>query len=414
MRCNGILPAVPRADDVALSPSERHASAATYPSRRFIATALLIVWCLVLSAVATAQASQASAQPTIGPGKVVVHTALGGFILGYDIDQTGAEGLLAESLALPDGNDNAAVETFDQKTGKILKIVTQLNDSKSDFVALGIFGNSTGLAEYEHVSKLYVNKRVYGMLNPLNGNKFTAQWTPPLPAADDIIDGMAESQGSANTAVLAFHNTISDFSSYVFSSNVAANTFGPVIKINNPIFNHDNSPVMAYDTATNQAVLGGSNGCFGCSTEIGLVDLATGAQTEFPGLGFGFVNGIAVDPTTGIACTTTEDDFSVEFYNLATQTGIIVVIPGATDQSQSGQAVALDPIHKLFLVGQEFTSTGGSGSSIQVFDEQGNYVESVNGLSLPASSVLIALHPSERFGFVLVTPALTSLQSFTY
>lgn len=369
----------------------------------------------VLLGLVTAAAGQnlGSQKPGIGPGSVVVHTALGGFILGYDIDHNGGEGLLAESLALPDGNDDAAVETFDQKTGKIIKIVRQQNDTPSDFVALGIFGNGTGLAEYEHVSKLFVDKRVYGMLNPLSGNRITGLWTPPLKQADEIISGMAESQGSPNTAVLAFHNTINDFSSYVFSSNVAANTFGSVIKINDSIFDHNNSPVMAYDSATNQAVIGGSNGCFGCSTEIGLVDLATGKQTEFAGLGFGFINGIAVDPATGIACTTTEDDFSVEFYNLAKQQGIIVQIPGASSQAQSGLDVELDPIHKLFLVGQEFSSTG-SGSSIQVFDEQGNYIESINGLSLPASSTLIALHPSERAGYVLVTPALTELQSFTY
>jgi hypothetical protein len=370
----------------------------------------------VLLSLATAAAAQNSGrqEPAIGPGNVVVHTALGGFILGYDIDHNGSEGLLAESLALPNGEDDAAIETFDQKTGKIIKIVKQQNNTLSDFVALGIFGNGTGLAEYQYVKKLYVEKTVYGTLNPLSGNKITGMWTPPIKGPTEIIAGLAESQGSPNTAVLGFHNTINDFSTYLFGSNVAANTFGPVIKVKDSVFDFDNSPVMAYDSATNQAVLGGSNGCFGCTTKIALVNLTTGEQTEFPGLGFGFVNGIAVDPATGIACTTTEDDFSVEFYNLATQQGIIVQIPGANSQAQSGLDVELDPIHKLFLVGQEFTSTGGSGSSIQVFDEKGNYVESINGLSLPASPALIALHPSERAGFVIVTPALTELQSFTY
>lgn len=375
------------------------------------AAVLLVL--LSLLAAASGQ-NPAGNKPGIGPGNVVVHTALGGFILGYDIDHNGTEGLLAESLVLPNGLDDAAIETFDQKTGNIIKIVKQQNNTPSDFVALGIFGNGVGLAEYQYVKKLYVEKTYYGMLNPLNGNQITGMWTPPIKGNTEIIAGLAQSQGSANTAVLGFHNTINDFSSYVFSSNVAANTFGPVIKITDSVFDFDNSPVMAYDSATNQAVLGGSNGCFGCSTEIGLVDLATGEQTEFPGLGLGFVNGIAVDPETGIACTATEDDFSVEFYNLATQQGIIVQIPGASSQAQSGLDVELDPIHKLFLVGQEFTSTGSSGSSIQVFDEQGNYIESINGLSLPASPALIALHPSERAGYVIITPALTSLQSFTY
>jgi len=381
--------------------------------KKVVVVAMLGLFYLAVSVGAVAQTGgDGSRQAPIGPGSVVVNTALGGFILGYDIDQTGTEGILSEALVLADGNANVAVETFDQKTGKIIKILAQQMDSKNDFVTLGIFGNSVALTEFEHVTNLFVDKRVYGISNPLNANKFTGKWTPPLPKADHIITGTAVSQGFPTTAVMAMNNTGNDFSSYVFSSNVAANTFGPVFKVTDTVFDWDNSPVMAMDTATNQAVLGGSNGCFGCTTEIGLVDLTTGKQTEFEGLGLGFINGIAVDSATGIACTTTEDDFSVEFYDLAKQTGIIVVLPGATDQSQSGQAVSVDPIHKLFFVGQEFSSTAPSGSSIQVFDEQGNFVESLNGFGLPASPAFMALHPSQRAGYVLGSE--TTLQSFTY
>jgi hypothetical protein len=81
---------------------------------------------------------------------------------------------------------------------------------------------------------------------------------------------------------------------------------------------------------------------------------------------------------------------------------------------QSGQDVEFDPVNKLFLVGQEYTSTGASGSSIQVFDTQGNFVESINGLSLPASSTLIALNPNTRTGYVEVPPSGTELQGFSY
>jgi hypothetical protein len=375
-----------------------------------VASVILLCGGLTIAVAAQTPVSK----PSIGPGKVVVHSALGGFILGYDIDQTGSEGLLSEALTLGDGNADVAIETFDQKTGKIIKIVTQQQDSKNDFVTFGIFGNHVGLAEFEHVTTLFVDKRVYATLNPLNSNKITGKWTPPFKKSFDIIRGAAVSQGSANTAMLGFVNSGNSFSSYVFSSNVGANTFGPLIRVTDTVFDWDNSPVIAIDTATNQAVLGGSNGCFGCTTEIGMVDLTTGELTEFEGLGFGFVNGIAVDSNTGIACTATEDDFSVEFYDLAKQTGTIVVLPGATNQSQSGLDVEVDPIHKLFLVGQEFSSTSRFGSSIQVFDEQGNFVESLNGFNLPASPAYMALHPSERAGYVIVTPQLTTLQSFTY
>jgi hypothetical protein len=382
-------------------------------NKKIVVAVLLGLFCLTATVGAMSQTDSGSRQP-IGPGKIVVHTALGGFILGYDIDQTGTEGILSEALTLNDGHANVAVETFDQKTGKLIKILAQQSDSKNDFVTLGIFGNHIALTEFEHVSQLFVDKRIYATSNPISSNKFTRRWTPPFTGADHILSSMSASQGVPNAAVMGFINNGNDFNSYLFSANVGANTFGPVVKVDDPVFASNLSPALAMNNTTNQAVLGGSFGCFGCTTEIGMVDLTTGKLTEFPGLGFGIVNGIAVDSNTGIACTTTEDDFSVEFYDLATQTGKIVVLPGATSQAQSGQAVAIDPIHKLFLVGQEFSSTAPTGSSIQIFDEHGNFVESLNGFDLPASPAYMALHPSKRAGYVIVTPDLTTLQSFTY
>src|ERR1700722_13952694 len=176
--------------------------------------AMLGLFCLTLPVCAGAQAQGKS---PIGPGKVIVHSALGGFILGYDIDQTGTEGILSEAFALGDGKANVAVETFDQRTGKIIKILSQQSDSKNDFVTFGIFGNHVALTEFEHVTDLFVDKRLYGVSNPLNSNKITGKWTPPFRQADDIIASMSASQGFSNAAVLGFQNTVNDFSSYVFS-----------------------------------------------------------------------------------------------------------------------------------------------------------------------------------------------------
>src|SRR6185295_8706215 len=66
--------------------------------------------CCALAALDVADAGTAAPRD-IGPGDVVVHTALGGFILGYDIDESGGEGLLSEALTLPGGGHNVAVET---------------------------------------------------------------------------------------------------------------------------------------------------------------------------------------------------------------------------------------------------------------------------------------------------------------
>ena len=368
-----------------------------------IAPLALLCLCCISSSPAAAQ------EPGVGPGKVVVHTAFGGVIFGYDVERNGTEGVLAEGLG-----SAVAVETFDQATGKILKVVTQQKNTNNDFAALGIFGSNVGLFEEEISPGRFVSKRIYRTMNPINGGKVTGKWTPPF-TKNNIITSMPFSQGSSTAPVLYFNNVINDFSSYLISTNVAANTFGTPFTIPDPIFNFDSSPVMAYDSQTNQAILGGSTGCFGCSTEIGLVDLANNKFSEFAGLGFGFVNGIAVDPSTGIVCTTTEDDFSVEFYNLATQTGIIVVLKDADNQIFSGGDVEFDPIHKLFLIGQEFSSVDpAGGSSILVYDEKGNFIEAVNNLKLPASPTYMALHPSARAGYVIVTPTATELQSFTY
>lgn len=349
-----------------------------------------------------------------GPGSVVVHTALGGFILGYDIDPGGGEGILSEALTLADGRHDIAVETFDQATGAIVKILRREPDSRDSFATLGVFGPHVGLTELDHASRLFVDRRSYALSDPLSANRFTGRWTPPFSDADDIITAAATSAGSTGAVFLGFHNDARDFHSYLFASDVGANTFGPVLAVGDPVFDWNNSPVVALYPAANQAVLGSSHGCFNCPSVIGRVDLATGALTEFQGLGLGYINGIAVDPGTGIVCTTSEDDFSVEFYDLVKGTFRIVVLPNAFSQAQSGGAVAVDPVHRLFLVGQEFSSTALRGSSIQVYDELGNHVESLNGFSLPASPATMVLDPVRRSGFVIVAPGLSALQSFTY
>jgi WD40 repeat protein len=179
-------------------------------------------------------------------------------------------------------------------------------------------------------------------------------------------------------------------------------------------------PPFAYDSTTNQAILGGGNGCFGCLPVIGLVDLTAGTFSEFIGIGFGFVNGLAVDSADGIFVTTTEDDANVEFYNLPTETGFTVVLPGSgSQQIFSGADVEFDPIHKLFLVAQPVSSSSPSGSTIYVYNTGGQLEETLNGFSFSnASNVVsmhIALHPKIRSGYVDGPDAgVTEIQSFTY
>jgi hypothetical protein len=384
----------------------------TVLSGMILAAALVFLLC----AVSTFSSAQSDSQPSpaAGAGSVLVHTKFGGQIFGFDIDQNGTEGILSEAQTLPSGNVLAAVETFDQTTGKILNVVSK-TQTQDDFVTLGVVSSSVGLVEHEHVVRILKVQRSFHVLNPLTTNKFTGLWTPPI-GTGFLIEEVSRNQGISTNAIFA---SGPNFNPVVFSSNIAANTFGSQITLTNQNFTFGVIPVLGYDSVTNQAVLAQDFGSPTNVPEVGLVNLTSGATTTFKGVGLGFVNGIAVDSADGIACTTTEIDFSVEFYNLATQTGFKVTLPGATQQIFSGADVEFDPVNKLFLVAQPVSSTAASGSSIHVYDPNGNLIESINGFSFSnASNVIpahIALKPSNRTGFVDGPSATVSeIQSFTY
>ena len=366
-------------------------------------------------------AAQVSAP--VGPGTTIVHSKFGGQIFGFDIDQNGSEGVLSESQLFSNGNILAAVETFDQKTGEILKVVSKL-ESQDDYLTMGVFGTSTAVVEREHVTGIFVTKRIYDELNPLSSNKFTGTWTPPL-TAEDIILSVSRNQGVPTSAILYFENTGNNFDTFVFGSNVAENTFQAAVDLTDPTFMESNAPQVAYDSVTNEAVVASSDSAVGGPPpQIALVNLTTGTVNQFTGIPGPFpfrqgsINGLAVDSEDGIACTTTEVDFRVEFYNLNTQTGFPVVLPGANGQLQSGTDVEYDPVHKLFLVAQPVSSTG-AGSSIQVYNTKGKLVESLNGFNFSNAgnvvSAHIALNPSNRSGYVDGPDSgVTDIQSFTY
>ena len=376
-----------------------------------MAAALVVLFCSV-SSISFGQSDQS--QPAT---PVIVHSKFGGQIFGFDIDQNGTEGVLAEAQTLSGGNVEAAVETFDQRTGTILAVLIKTL-TQDDFITLGVVGNSVGLIEGEHVVSFLNVQRTFLTINPLTGNKFTSKWTPPI-GKQHLLKEVSRTQGSANNAVFAQDNSGS-FIPLVFSSNVAANTFGPVISITDSFNFGSIVPPMAYNTQTNVAVLGGGNGCFGCLPVIGLADLGKKTFTEFTGIGFGFVNGIAVDSADNIACTTTEDDASVEFYDLNTQTGFTVVLPNSgEEQFFSGADVEYDPIHKLFLVAQPNSSSASSGSTIYVYDINGVLQKTINGFSFSnAFNVVpahIAIHPNVRIGFVDGPSSnVNEIQRFTY
>jgi hypothetical protein len=374
--------------------------------RRIIAAALLSLSCF-----AAAQTSHV--EGPIGPGNIVVQPKFGGTIFGFDIDQNGTEGVLTEGQTLNNGNTLNAVEMFDQKTGKVIRVVRK-TETKSEDVTLGVVGNSVGLIEHDHVSVEFVDGRTYHILNPLSSNKYTGRWTPGFDA-NHIITGVSRNQGTPMNAFFVFDNSLQNPHNLVFASDVAANKFGPMVKISDPNFTFGIPPVLALDTKTNMAVLAQDFGSPTDTPDIGLADLTKGKFSHFIGVGLGLVNGIAVDSEDGIACTTTEIDANIQFYDLKKRTGFTELLAGAQGQLQSGADVEFDPIHKLFLIAQPFSSTQQGVSSIQVYDTKGNLVESLNGFQFSNVAfvipVHIALNPKHRSGFV-DDPA--GIRSFTY
>ena len=393
---------------------------------RLSAITVCMAFCLaalvLFGVTAFAQTNAFQPNPHAGAGQIFVRSQFGGQIFGFDIDQNGTEGLLSEAKSLANGNVLAAVETFNQATGNIIKVVelTQPTHAQDDFITMGVVGNSVGLVEHENVSRGFVTSRTFNVLNPLSSNMLTGGWTPPIGPQHIIMPGgVSRSQGVPNVAVFAYDNS-DNFIPYVFSSNVAENTFGPVVMITDSNNFGSVPPPIAYDSVTNQAVLGGGTGAFGTRPIIGVVDLTAGSFSEFEGIGFGFVNGIAVDSADGIFVTDTEDDATVEFYNLAEQTGFTVVLPGSGEQQIfSGADIEFDPINKVFLVAQPTSSSAPSGSTIYVYDIHGNLQETINGFNFSNTfnvvATYIALHPSQRSGYVDGPDSgVTELQSFTY
>jgi hypothetical protein len=124
--------------------------------------------------------------------------------------------------------------------------------------------------------------------------------------------------------------------------------------------------------------------------------------------------------------TTTFGDAGVEFYDLKNQTGfeeILPFIPENCDNACTGVDVEFDPIHKLFLVAQPISSQQQNSdfSTIYVYNKQGTLLETLNGFNFYTERfdvfpVHMAIHPSDRSGFVDVTNSIGvgSIQSFTY
>ena len=375
--------------------------------------------CFVLPAARGGSVSKPQSISRPAAGDVIVRGKLGGVIFGFEIDPDGTEGVLCEAVFNSDGTVTAAVETFDQATGRIIRILGKTN-TQDDFIAWTVAG-SVGLIEREKVRGLFDIKRTFSTIDPLSGNQINGNWTPPIQRKQIVNQVKPAFDGTPNVAVYAL-SVSTNLNPVVFTSNLRDNTFGPAIEITDLNFITEAPPVIAFDPLRNQVILGHDKPSpFIEPPLLGFLDLATESFDVKTGLGLGVINGMAVDGEDGILCTDTSFDSAVQFYDLSDFSGMSVFLPGADPQTStaSGGDIEFDPINKLFLVAQPFSNGSlTDGSSIQVYDTAGNLVESVDGLMFQGGDnvfpVHITLDPSRRIGFVNGPDLTTAIQSFSY
>jgi hypothetical protein len=364
--------------------------------------------------------SYAQAGPN-APGLGLVLTAPGGGqIYGFDVDQNGTDGVIASAMS-----GGIAISTFDQTTGAIVKTLSKKVGPNNEYVVDGIGPGDVALITREVTPNGQIcAKRSYVVMNPVTANKLTGKWTPPLKDID--IRAMAENQATSSSVVFAIELKKQD-NPVLVVSNIANNTFDKVIKLDPNLFRLGNGPQLGQFSAANKAVLALSpdGGAVHGRPPINvLVNQTTGKITQFDGYNSGpfhagYVNGLAVDPTTGIAATTTELNAQVEFYDLAKQKGVNdVQLPctGNTDQLSSGSGIAVDPINKLFLVTESFDAcSGGSDGVVVVYDEGGNLIETITGFpGFAIGEPAPALNPATRKGWALTGSGFSQLQQFSY
>ena len=356
----------------------------------------------------------------VGLGKILT-TQDGGEIFGFDIDQNGDDGVLASAQTIdPQGDNIVSVEAFNENTGAIAKSFARYKGKRNSYSVDGIFSNDVGLiTHYITPPHSIFARRDYDVMNPVTAEKFTGSWTPPVQI--DVLQGV-ENQATSESVLFAIELKNQDQPDLIVS-NIAANTFPHIYHLDPNLFGGADGPRLGEYNAADEAVIALSpdGGTVGGSAPLNvLIDIKTGKETKLTGLnngpfGAGFVNGLAVDPTTGIAATTTELNAQVEFYDLNTLTATAVQLPcsGPADQGLSGAGIANDPVHKLFLVSAPSYCNGNQGSALVIYDEHGNLIETITGFQFAVAEPAAVLNPSKRMGWAF-GPSFSQLQQFFY
>jgi hypothetical protein len=287
-----------------------------------------------------------------------------------------------------------------------------------------------GLIEHDifHKGSIYA-RRVYEVVDPITAGKITGPWTSPVKGPYDIIELAAENQTTSTSVLFMLKDDLKNHTEAfdLVVSDIATNTIDKVIHLDPDYFGLEYDPQLGQYASANEAVIAISpdGGAVGGEAPINfLFDLATGKSTQFNGYNngpyhAGAVNGLATDVNTGVTATDTELNAQVEFYDMANQTDIAAVqLPCTSDGDQiySGSGITADPVNKLFLVTETYDAcTDAQGSVIAVYDESGNYMETISGFNFFLGEPAPAINPNKRMGWAYIgTSKGTAAQQFFY
>ncbi len=341
---------------------------------------------------------------------------------GWGINGHGHDGFITST---PINGKLYSVETFDQVTNAIAKTIYSGKKRSFSTPKGGIYGNDLGLLR---VRDTKTTKTIaFKTLNPVAKGTVGSDWTPPsviiqssaLNQANDtgLFLGPIPGSGRANKRIR------------VFTSNITANTFGPLIDVSGPLssFGNGHYYAVAQNTKTNMGFLAAGDTANSCGQPtLVTVNLKNGKVHSHPGIGSGLPEGLAVDSQTNTAMAPTVCDNTVGIYHINGNSvqstwGHLPAGPSGTG-SYNGFYTAADPVHGLFLIEQtvapDSLSNNNSLSVVYGLNEKGQVQTSYERFNLYNTYLKIEAHklqlnPSLGIGYIVGVGQI-ELEPFRY
>jgi hypothetical protein len=302
---------------------------------------------------------------------------------GWGINANGLDGYITSNQVTASGEALGSVEVFDQANMGIAGTTDSGLGSGYSTGGWGAWGGDVGLVGIQKSDGTFN----YNLLNPISAGALGAVWNPPFPSSYYLMEGALNNVSSTGAFLVTDVAAPTAHRFRVFTSDLSANTFSQAFDISAPIatFGFPIIGGMAHDGTLNTALVAfsdaaGSDSC--AAPTIVNVDLAGGATTTFAGVGAGSSNGVAIDAQSHKAGVLTSCDGGLGIYDLKSGTGTEAMLPAFGYTSLSPVA---DEKHGLFLamqfVGPDFVTNNNALSQLDVLDEQGNLVKTVEAFN---------------------------------